>query len=104
MTVPTLEKKKPAGAVSGFGACGRAVKRRTTTVKRWPRAIALDGVITSSDPCRVKEAALPSTDTDPTDRPAKSRSNRDSAWVATARTVTVPVMVCDGFFLGYVRC
>jgi len=59
-----LGEEEAGGSRRGIRGCGWAVKRRTTTVKRCPSATVLSEVITSSDPCRVKDALRPSTATD----------------------------------------
>ncbi len=57
--------------------------RRTVVKLAWA-AIGLDGVTTSSRPWRATVAAAPSTVTDATFRPVRSKSKLDSACVAVA--------------------
>ena len=101
-TLPSGVLTKPIGE-SALGAIGVAVKPVTVTVKRLPRSSARFGVITSSSPVRENAAGWPFTATLATEPPPKSRSNLDSAWVATAVIVTSPVTVWVGSFLGYRR-
>jgi hypothetical protein len=81
---------------AGSGTVGVATKCETFTSKRSPRRIGSAGVMTSSSPSRTHVAAQSSTVTEPTLSPAKSRLNRDSAWVARASMVTVPSMAWAG--------
>lgn len=61
----------------------------TTTVKRLPLSRGRAGVMTSSSPSRVVRASAPSTVTERSVFPAKSRLKRDRAWVARALIVAL---------------
>ena len=75
------------------------VKATSVTNRRWSRIGRL-GVTTSSSPNRTNDARRPSTRTERTDGPAKSRSKRDSACVAVASIRTRPGSVWLGTALG----
>ncbi len=96
VTEPSTVVNQPKGSVlSGAGVKGPETKR-TTTVNALPRLIARAGVITSSWPARSKSARCPSTRTEPTESPEKSRSKRESDCVARADIVTLPATSCSG--------
>ena len=88
--------KKAADSGSSPAAVGVATKCETRTMNFSRLSIALRGVITSSSPSRRNAAERPSTDTEPTLSPPKSRLKRLSDCVACARIVTVPSTDCDG--------
>ncbi len=96
VAVPVGAKKKTLESWSPAAAVGEAAKWLTRTAKRSCLRRGRDGVITSSSPVRVHAARRPSTLTELTPCPAKSRSNLESAWVARAQIVTVPSTGCDG--------
>ena len=96
MNDPSGEIMNAAVDGSSPGSVGTATKRLTCTRKCSPSRSGLRGVITSSSPSRRNAAAEPSTDTLPTDAPAKSRLKRESDCVARARIVAVPSIDCDG--------
>ena len=69
---------------------GTATKCETVTMNSEPLLIAFFGVMISSWPSRFNDAGAPLTATEPTLSPEKSRSKRESDWVARARMFTVP--------------
>jgi hypothetical protein len=93
---PVACVKKAADSGSSPAAVGVATKCETRTTNLSRLSIALRGVITSSSPSGRNEAERPSTDTEPTLVPPKSRLKRESDCVARARIVTVPSIDCDG--------
>lgn len=59
--------------------------------------------MTSSSPSRTKAAGAPSTLTELTESPEKSRSKRESACVARAWIVSTTGMVCTESVVAYAR-
>ena len=98
MAEPSALTKNAFDSGSPPAAVGVATKCETRTMNFSRRSIGLRGVITSSSSssARRNAAERPSTDTEPTLSPPKSRLKRLSDWVACARIVTVPSTDCDG--------